>query len=99
MRLGYTISVVMRYILGASVGEALPGLLDAQTRAHWEEGLGGPPEKAGETDPGIAAYYQSISIEALKLMGLGSILRVVGRTAFYALRLARKRRDPTSNSA
>jgi hypothetical protein len=88
--------VLLRYTLGATVGELLPGLLDEETRLHWIEGVGTPPERAGESDPGIVAYYQSTAIEALKLLGPGSIMRVLGRTAGYALRLAGKRRAKTS---
>ena len=58
-----------------------------------------PPEKVGAADPGIAAYYQSIGIETLKLMGLGSILHILWHTVYYALRLAGKRRDQTSKPA
>ena len=32
-------------------------------------------------------------VEALKLLGLGSMLRVIGHTARYAIRLAGKHRD------
>jgi len=99
VRMGYAITLPMRFILGATIGEALPGLLDAQTRGHWEEGLGKPSEEAGASDPGIVVYYQSIAIEALKLMGLGSILRVIGRTVTYAVRLAAKRRGKTAQAA
>jgi hypothetical protein len=96
VRLGYTLTVLLRYTLGATVGELLPGLLDEETRLHWIEGVGTPPERAGESDPGIVAYYQSTAMEALKLLGLGSMMRVVGHMARYALRLAGKRRAKTS---
>ena len=36
-------------------------------------------------------------LEALKLLGFGHILRVLGRTAYYALVLAGKRRDKTQS--
>jgi hypothetical protein len=93
VRIGYTATVFLRYTLGATVGELLPGLLDEQTHRHWVEGLGSSEEKAGETDPGIAAYYQSIAIETLKLLGLGSMSRVIGHAVGYAIRLASERRS------
>jgi hypothetical protein len=96
VRVGYTLTTCLRYTLGATIGEMLPGLLDEKTRPQWVEGVGGPPEKVGETDAGIVAYYQSIVMEALKLLGLASMVRVIGRTARYAIRLAGKRRGSTA---
>jgi hypothetical protein len=96
VRLSYTVTMTLRYVLGATVGEMLPGLLDERTRLHWVEGLESTPEKAGESDAGIVAYYQSIFMEALKLLGLGSLLRFLGRTGFYTLRLVGKRRGNPS---
>lgn len=94
VRLGYTLTVMLRYVLGATIGELLPGLLDERTRQHWVEGLDTSEENAAESDPGIVAYYQAISMEALKLLGLRSLTRVIGRLAGYAIRLAGKsRRD------
>jgi hypothetical protein len=99
VRVGYTLTVTLRYVLGATIGEALPGLLDEKTRLHWVEGLGGPPEKAGESDAGTVAYYQSIAMEALKLLGLASMVRVIGHTARSAICLASKRRADPANMA
>ncbi len=92
VRLGYTLTVLLRYVLGATIGELLPGLLDERTRHHWVEGLGTTEKKAAETDPGIVVYYQAISLEALKLLGLGSMVRVIGNIIGYAIRLAGKSR-------
>jgi len=91
VRLGFALSMFMRYTLGATIGELLPGLLNEATRSHWVEGMDVPEEKAGETDPGIASYYGSVAMEALKLLGLGTIVRVAGRTVGYTIRLAGKR--------
>jgi hypothetical protein len=88
VRMGYTITVLLRYVFGATIGEALPGLLDERTRSHWVEGLGTSQEKAGESDAGTTAYYQSISVEALKLLGLRTFLPVLVNTAGYAVRVA-----------
>jgi hypothetical protein len=91
VRLGYTLTVLLRYILGATIGEALPGLLDERTHSHWVEGFETTEEKAGETEPGIVAYYQAITMEALKLSGAWFMLRFIGITAGYAIRLAFKK--------
>jgi len=99
VRLGYALTVMLRYVFGATVGEALPGLLDEKTRLHWVEGLGTSQEKAGESDAGTVAYYQSIAMEAMKLSGLGTLLRILGRTGYYAVRLARKRPSKTLKTA
>lgn len=94
VRLGYTLTMLLRYILGATIGELLPGLLDESTRQHWVEEMGTTGEKAAESDPGIVAYYQAISLEALKLLGFGSTARVLGNIIGYVIRLAVKsRRD------
>jgi hypothetical protein len=99
VRVGYTLTVTLRYILGATIGEALPGLLDEKTRLYWVEGLESSPGKAGENDAGTVAYYQSIAMEALRLLGLGAMARVIGDTARYAIRLAGKRRGDPANVA
>jgi hypothetical protein len=95
IRLAYTLTLNLRYVLGATVGEMLPGLLEEETRSHWIEGLGGTPEKVGETDAGIAAYYQSVAVESLRLLGPGMLLRILFHTARYAVRLAARRRRRT----
>jgi hypothetical protein len=90
VRLGYTLTVLLRYLLGATIGELLPGLLDKMTHDHWVEGLGTSEEKAGESESGIVAYYQAVTMEALKLLGPWFMLRFIGRTAGYAIRLIGK---------
>jgi hypothetical protein len=91
VRLGYTITVLLRYILGATVGELLPALMEsAEARQLWAEGLGTDVDRVEETEAGVAVYYQSISIEALKLLGLGCLARVLVRTAQYAISLGSK---------
>lgn len=90
LRLSYTLTMLLRYILGATIGEVLPGLLNASTRDHWVEGLGTSEESAGESEARIIAYYQSITMEAMKLLGPWFMLRFIGRTAGYAIRLIGK---------
>jgi hypothetical protein len=93
VRLGYTITVLLRYILGATVGEVLPALLESEeARQLWAAGFGIAADKVEESEAGVAAYYQSISFEVLKLLGLGYLVRVLFRAARYAISLGRKRR-------
>ena len=99
VRVGYTLTVLLRYVLGAMIGELLPALLDEKGRIFWAEGLGTTQEKAAESDAGIVAYYQSTTIEALKLYGLGAMVRVMGRTAANIIRLHRKPLTQTSTTA
>ena len=98
VRAGFAFSLPTRYTLGAVIGELLPELLAEETGARWVENAGVSEEHAGETEAGIVSYYQSLAIEELELLGLGSILRVLGRTLYYALGLARVRRSETSES-
>jgi hypothetical protein len=87
VRLGYTLTMLLRYVLGGMIGDTLPGLLDERTHSDWVEGLDTSEEKAGESEPGTVAYYQAITIEALKLLGTWFMLRFIGNTAGYAIRL------------
>lgn len=93
VRKAYTLTVSLRYALGGMIGEALPQLLNEKTRQHWIEGMDVPPEKAGESDAGMVAYYQSIFVESLRLSGLEVMSRFLVRTLGYAVRLSKKRRS------
>jgi hypothetical protein len=90
IRLGYSLTVLLRYVQGALFGELLPALLDQQRRDHWIENLGSSEEEAEKTDAGIAAYYQATTLEALKLCGLGAMARVISHTATNMIRLRRR---------
>jgi hypothetical protein len=92
VRLCYCLTVTLRYVIGATVGEMLPGLLNQATREHWVEGMQQDQDYAGESDPGIVAYYTAIYMEGLKGLGLWSLLRVAVRTLGHAIRLSSKRR-------
>jgi hypothetical protein len=93
VRLGYTLTVLLRYVLGATVGEVLPALLESEElRQRWAEGFGTSPETVEETEAGVAAYFQGVVIEALKLLGLGCLMRVLGKTLVYSIRLGGKRK-------
>ncbi len=92
VRLGYTLTVLLRYIVGATIGELLPALLDEAIRQHWADGIGTTTEKAGEIDPGIGVYYQSVAMEAMKLLGPVFIVRLLARTVGYSVRLGLARK-------
>jgi hypothetical protein len=91
VRLCYCLNVIIRYVIGATIGEQLPGLLNQATRAHWMEGMGQTEDTAGDIGPEIVNYYTAIAIEGLKMLGLGTLLRVAARTAGFAIRLSGKR--------
>ncbi len=99
VRLCYCLNVILRYVIGATIGEQLPGLLNQATRAHWVEGVGQTEETAGEIDPEIVNYYMAIAMEGLKTLGLGTLLRVAARTVGYAIRLSGKRRAQAAGSS
>lgn len=99
VRLCYCLTVILRYVIGATIGEMLPGLLNQATRDHWVEGMDQSEENAGESDPGVVNYYMAIAVEGLKALGLGTLLRVAARTAGYAIRLSGKRRTQAAGSS
>lgn len=93
VRLGYTLTVMLRYVLGATIGEVLPAILESEElREHWAKGFGTSVDKVADTEAGVAAYYQGVMIEALKLLGLGCLMRVLGKTLVYSIRLGGKRK-------
>ena len=94
VRLGYILTVVLRYIIGATAGEVLPAILESEElRRLWAEGLGTSADKVEESDAGVVNYYQSMTLEALKLLGLGCMGRVLGRAVRYSISLGRKHRQ------
>jgi len=82
--------VRLRYILGNTVGETIPTLLDQDQRAHLLLTLDNPNADTGKSDPCVVAYYQGILLEILRQLGLRFTLQLVGRTMSYAIRLRRK---------
>ena len=91
VRLGFIITMTLRYVLGGVVGELLPTLLNEETKHFLSESLGVSQEESEKTDPGIVAYYQKILIEMLRHLGLGFVLRFLGRMALWSIRFARNR--------
>jgi carboxylesterase len=85
VRLGYTITVLLRYILGATVGEVLPALLESEeARRLWAAGFGVAADKVEESEAGVAAYYQSISIRRSSCWDWAACMRACSerRSAF-----------------
>ena len=90
VRLGFTLTFGLRYILGNTVGETIPTLLDQDRRAHLLLTLDNPNADTGKSDPYVVAYYQGIFLEILRQLGLRFTLQLLGRTMSYAIRLRRK---------
>ena len=90
VRLGFTLTFGLRYILGNTVGETIPTLLDQDQRAHLLLTLDNPNADTGKSDPCVVAYYQGILLEILRQLGLRFTLQLLGRTMSYAIRLRRK---------
>jgi hypothetical protein len=87
VRMGYAITCLLRYPIGGSVGEALPRLLDPESRSQLETTFDKSADEMEKTDPALIAYYQKLLPEALKLMGLKRLGSLLGHFALHALRL------------
>jgi len=90
VRLGFTLTFGLRYILGNTVGETIPTLLDQDRRAHVLLTLDNPNADTGKSDPCVVAYYQGILLEILRQLGPRFTLQLLGRTVSYAIRLRRE---------
>ena len=88
VRTGYTVSLLLRYPIGGTVGEMLPTFLNQEGRANMEAAFENKSASELEkSDPAIVAYYQGIIPEALKLLGIRMLIRVVIRIGLNTLRL------------
>ena len=94
VRLGFTLTFGLRYILGNTVGETIPSLLDQDRRAHLLLTFDNPAADSGKSDPDIVAYYQGVFLEILRQLGPGFTLQLLGRAIGYAIRLRRKGPPP-----
>jgi hypothetical protein len=71
VRTGYAVTLMLRYPVGASVGEMLPWLLDEEARSKVETAFENKSAaELEQTDPALVAYYQGMLPEALKLLGM-----------------------------
>jgi len=91
VRLGFILTMTLRYVLGGVVGETLPTVLDEQKRKNYSEAIGVSEDEASKTEAGVVKYYQRIMMEALQSMGLGFIIRFIARTILWAIRFAAQR--------
>ena len=89
VRLGYTLTYLLRYVYGGRIGEMLPGLLDEYRRQFFETALGRSGEEMGRRDPHMKAYHQSVFRETLKLLGLSKTLEILGREVVLSISMRR----------
>ncbi len=93
VRMGYTISCLLRYPLGGTVGEELPRMLDQKGRSLMEISFNKSADEIEKTDPALVSYYQALIPEALKMLGMKRLLNLVGRIAIHTLDLRIKVRN------
>jgi hypothetical protein len=93
VRMGYAITCLLRYPIGASVGDALPRLLNQESRFKMEDTFDKSADELEKTDPALTAYYQRLIPEAMKLLGMKKLASLLGRLAFriVQMRVARKK--------
>jgi hypothetical protein len=88
VRTGYAVSLMLRYPIAGQVGEVLPKLLSEEGRSRMEAAFENKSaDELEKSDPAIVAYYQSLLPEAMKLMGISNLLRVVARIGLNTLRV------------
>jgi hypothetical protein len=92
VRLGYTLTFGLRYILGNTVGETIPTLLDQERRDHLLRTFDRPEVEEGKSDPAIVAYYQGIFLEILRQLGLRFTLKLLVRILSYVIRLRQNKK-------
>ena len=92
VRTGYTVTCLLRYPIGGSVGEVLPKLLDQSSRSDLETALDKSADDLEKTDPALVAYYQALIPEALKLLGLKHLISLVTRIGMHTLRMRGRRK-------
>lgn len=91
VRMGYTTTAMMRYTIGGSVGDALPRLLDQQSRSKLETTFEKSAQELGATDPAIIAYYQQLLLQTLRLLGPRRTGSFMGRFLAHLIRARVKR--------
>jgi hypothetical protein len=92
LRLGLCTTLLLRYVLAATIGEGFALLLDPEKHDWWLENVGQSSEDAGMGDAGQVTYYQSVASEALRLLGLRRLLSFCVRTAAWWIKLSGVRR-------
>lgn len=90
VRLGFTLTLGLRYLLGNTVGETIPSLLDQERRKVLFETADMVDNGDVKSDPGNVAYYQGILFELLRQLGPGFTLQLLGRALKYMVWLKAK---------
>ena len=88
VRLGFGLTMTLRYVLGAVVGGVLPKLLDKQGRKDYAEAVGVSEDEASENKAEVVNYYQKIAMESLTSLGMGFSIQFVVRTILWAIRIS-----------
>lgn len=91
VRLGFIASCLLRYTIGGGMGEALPRLLDPESRARLESSFGISAEELEKSDPAMIAYYQALIQEVLKLLGLTRSINLATRMGINILQMRANR--------
>lgn len=87
VRAGYAVTLMLRYPIAGQIGDMLPRLLDEAARTKMDNLF--EQKKVADLekfDPAIVAYYEGMLPEALKLLGMWRLFRVISRIGLYALR-------------
>lgn len=92
VRKGYTITCLLRYPIGGSVGDALPRLLEQESRSKLEDTFNKSADELEKTDPALVAYYQRLIPEAMKLLGIKRLASLFGHIGLQTLRVRARRR-------
>jgi hypothetical protein len=95
VRMGYTITCLLRYPIGASVGDALPRLLDQENRSKLEDTFDKSADELEKTDPALVAYYQKLIPEAMKLLGVKRLASLLGHIAVRTVQMRVTRKKGT----
>ena len=85
VRRSFVLSILLRYVFGANIGDILPSLLDENRHTWLAENTGLSLEENAQTSKAESNYYLSIFIEALRLMGIRPLLKVIGYSIWFSL--------------
>jgi|GEM_PF-466482 len=93
VRLGFILTMSLRYVLGGGVGERLPIVLDEHRRIEHSEALGITEDEVSQAKAEVVEYYQKIAMESLQSLGTVFSIRFISRTFLWAIRLAFRRKE------
>lgn len=87
VRLGFMLTLGLRYLLGNAVGETIPSLLDQERRERIFENVSVPDPENVKSDPDNVAYYQEIVFELIRQLGPVFTLQLLVGILGYMVRL------------